>query len=242
MIRRHYFFFVIVLIALLAACGSQPEPETAAEPETTVESVEEAPEPVEEEPVEVAVAPAPVAPAPAPAPVVKTAPAGPPVVVMETSMGTIRIELFADRAPKTVENFLAYVDDKHYDGTIFHRVITDFMIQGGGFNPDMSEKDGRAPIENESRDGESNARGTIAMARTADPHSATAQFYINHGNNRMLDFGARSPGGWGYAVFGRVVEGMAVVDAIAVVATGNSGRYQNVPVNTVTINSVRRAN
>ena len=248
MTRRYYFVLAVALLVFLVACGSQPEPETAAEPETPVEETveveaEEPEEEVAEEPEpEVVEEPVVVAEVPAPPPVVETAPAGPAVVVMETSMGTVRIELFEDRAPKSVENFLAYVDDKYYDGTIFHRVITDFMIQGGGFNPDMTEKNSRAPIENESRDGETNARGTIAMARTGDPHSATAQFFINHANNRMLDFGAGSPGSWGYAVFGRVIEGMDVVDAIAVVPTGNSGRYQNVPVGTVTINSVRRDN
>jgi peptidyl-prolyl cis-trans isomerase B (cyclophilin B) len=246
MTRRHYYLLAVALMVFLAACGSQPEPETAAEPQTPVEETIETAEPAaaEEEPVVVAEAPTPppVAPTTPPAPVVKTAPTGPPVVVVETSMGAIRIELFADKAPKSVANFLAYVDDKYYDGTIFHRVMSGFMIQGGGFTPDMSEKNGRAPIENESRDGESNARGTIAMARTGDPHSATAQFYINHADNRMLDFGARSPGSWGYAVFGRIIEGMDVVDAIAAVPTGNNGRYENVPVGTVTINSVRRAN
>ena len=165
-----------------------------------------------------------------------------PVVELTTSKGSIKMELFLDKAPETTKNFLRYVDDGFYDGTIFHRVIENFMIQGGGFDEAMAEKTVRAPIHNEADNGVVNARGTVAMARTSEPHSATAQFFINHGNNRMLDFGARSPGSWGYAVFGRVIEGMDVVDAIAVVPTGNSGRYQNVPVGTVTINSVRRDN
>lgn len=232
---RRYFLLALALLVFLVSCSSQPETETIAEPAAPIEETTEVPdeEPPTEEPV-VAEAPSPPVPAP------KAAPAGPPVVVMQTNKGAIRIELFADKAPKSVANFLAYVDDGFYDGTIFHRVIPDFMIQGGGFNPDMSEKSTRAPIENESKGGESNVRGTIAMARTQDPHSATAQFYINHGNNAMLDFGARGPNQWGYAVFGRVIEGMAVVDAIAAGATGNRGRYADVPVETVTIQSVRR--
>ncbi|MDA0204802.1 MAG: peptidylprolyl isomerase [Acidobacteria bacterium] len=161
---------------------------------------------------------------------------------MQTNKGMIRIELFPDKAPKTVANFLAYVDDKFYDGTIYHRVMPDFMIQGGGFTPDMAEKNTRAPVQNESQGGESNVRGTISMARTQDPHSATGQFFINHANNRMLDFGARGANQWGYAVFGRVIEGMEVVDAIAATPTGNNGPYQNVPVENIVIESIRRAN
>jgi cyclophilin family peptidyl-prolyl cis-trans isomerase len=138
------------------------------------------------------------------------------VVVIETSMGDITIELTPDRTPVTVENFLQYVDDGHYDGTIFHRVIRDFMIQGGGYTPDLREKKTREPIRNESREGLDNTRGTIAMARLNDPHSATAQFYINHADNPNLNHGG--PFG-GYAVFGRVTEGMDVVDRIANVRT-----------------------
>lgn len=248
-LRRHTLL-AAALLAILAACGSQPEPETAAVTPPPVEQVTEAPAeepepeaPEAEEPI-AAVTPPP-APAPAPAPKAapkKAAPTGPPVVVVTTNKGTIRIELFPEKAPKTVANFLAYVDDKFYDGTIFHRVIPDFMIQGGGFTADMAEKNTRAPVQNESEGGESNARGTISMARTNDPHSATAQFFINHANNRMLDYGARGTGQWGYAVFGRVTEGMDVVDAIAAVPTGNNGPYQNVPVSSVVIESVRRAN
>ena len=249
MTLRRYVLLAAALLVFLAACGSQPEPETTAEPQTPAEQASEAPAeapateaPKAEEPV------AAVTPPPAPAPAPKTAPAapkktaGPPAVVMTTNKGTIRIELFPDKAPKTVANFLAYVDDKFYDGTIFHRVIPDFMIQGGGFNADMTEKNTRAPVENESQGGESNVRGTISMARTNDPNSATAQFFINHANNRMLDYGARGANQWGYAVFGRVTEGMDVVDAIAIVPTGNNGPYQNVPVEPVVIQSVRRAN
>lgn len=251
MTLRRYALLAAALLVFLAACGSQPEPETTAEPQTPAEQASEAPAeapatdaPAAEEPVAAVTPP----PAPVPAPAPKTAPAspkkdaGPPVVVMTTNKGTIRIELFPDKAPKTVANFLAYVDDKFYDGTIFHRVIPDFMIQGGGFNADMTEKNTRAPVENESQGGESNVRGTISMARTNDPNSATAQFFINHANNRMLDYGARGANQWGYAVFGRVTEGMDVVDAIAIVPTGNNGPYQNVPVEPVVIQSVRRAN
>lgn len=166
------------------------------------------------------------------------APAEPQRVLMQTNKGAITLELDADKAPKSVENFLAYVDAGHYDGTIFHRVISGFMIQGGGFAPDMEKKDTRAPIENEARNGLRNVRGSIAMARTSDPHSATAQFYINHKDNDNLDY--PSFDGWGYAVFGRVVDGMPVVDAIAAVPTGSKAGHRDVPREPVLIESVRR--
>ncbi|HXG08448.1 MAG TPA: peptidylprolyl isomerase [Gemmataceae bacterium] len=161
-----------------------------------------------------------------------------PVVIMETSMGTIKIELFADKAPITVKNFLDYVDAKFYDGTIFHRVIPDFMIQGGGFEPGLKEKKTRAPIKNESANGLSNTRGTIAMARTLEPDSATAQFFINVVDNQRLDGSAARPG---YAVFGKVIDGMDVVDKIKAVRTGIRGGHRDVPVEDVIIKSVRRA-
>ena len=163
-----------------------------------------------------------------------------PVVVMETNHGTIKIELFADKAPITVKNFLQYVDDKHYDNTIFHRVIENFMIQGGGFEPGMKEKKTRPPIKNEAGNGLSNERGTIAMARTPDPDSATAQFFINVRDNKGLDR-ANAADGVGYAVFGRVIEGMEVVDKIKKVETGVKGGHRDVPVKDVIIKSVRRA-
>lgn len=169
--------------------------------------------------------------------VVQTVAAANPVVVMETSHGTIKIELFDEKAPITVKNFLGYVDDKHYDGLIFHRVIRTFMIQGGGFEPGMKERKTKASIKNESSNGLSNLRGTIAMARTSDPDSATAQFYINVVDNKGLDKGA---GNDGYCVFGRVIEGMDVVDKIKEVNTGNKMGHQNVPVEDVTIKSVRK--
>ncbi len=140
-------------------------------------------------------------------------------VVMETSMGPVKIELFQDKAPITVKNFLDYVDDKFYDGTIFHRVIEDFMVQGGGMTPDMTEKPARRPIRNESSNGLRNERGTLAMARTNDPDSASSQFFINVKDNAFLDK-ANAPDRYGYAVFGRVVEGMDVVDKIRAVRTG----------------------
>jgi len=167
-----------------------------------------------------------------------------PVVVIDTSMGAVKVELYPDKAPLTVKNFLDYVDAKHYDGTIFHRVIgkensgKDFMIQGGGFDAQMKEKDTRAGVKNEAGNGLTNARGTIAMARTPDPDSATAQFFINVGDNKVLDRGQADPSG--YTVFGRVIEGMAVVDKIKAVKTGRRGRYDDVPVEDVTIKSVRR--
>ncbi len=156
-----------------------------------------------------------------------------PVVLVETSMGNIKIELFEDKSPVTVKNFLQYVDDKHYDGTIFHRVIKDFMIQGGGLDEKMNEKKTRDPIKNESTNGLSNARGTIAMARTNNPDSATGQFFINVVDNRRLD---RTGNSAGYCVFGQVLEGMDVADKIRVVRTGAN----DVPVEKVVIKSVKR--
>lgn len=155
-------------------------------------------------------------------------------VKLATSMGDIVVELDRAKAPKTVDNFLEYVKAGHYDGTVFHRVIETFMIQGGGMKPDMSEKPTRAPIALESRNGLSNVRGSIAMARTMDPNSATAQFFINVKDNPFLDQ-PNSRDGNGYAVFGKVVTGMDVVDKITTVPVGDKGRYQNVPLTEVTI-------
>lgn len=162
-------------------------------------------------------------------------------VIMETDKGTMTIELDAAKAPNTVANFLAYVDAGQYDGTIFHRVIPNFMIQGGGFTADMSQKPSQKPIKNEAANGLKNDRGTLAMARTNDPHSASNQFFINHGNNDFLNFQAPSVQGFGYCVFGRVSEGMDVIDAVAAVATGRSGHHDDVPLEPVTILSVKRA-
>ena len=174
-----------------------------------------------------------------------------PVVVIETSMGTIKAELYQDKAPITVKNFLRYVDDKHYDGTIFHRVMPNFMIQGGGFEPGAlatnDEKQTRAGIKNEADNGLSNERGTLAMARTSEPHSATAQFFINVKDNYRLDRGQNDK--YGYAVFGRVIEGMSVVDEIRNVKThsvpfkvgGRVEEHEAVPVEDVLIKSIRRA-
>ena len=166
---------------------------------------------------------------------------GNPTVLIETTMGNILVELDAQNAPVSSENFLAYVDDGYYVGTTFHRVIPNFMIQGGGITEDMRDKaSSRAPIQNEAQNGLRNDRGTLAMARTSDPHSATSQFFINHADNDFLNFTSESTQGWGYAVFGRVVEGMDVVDSIAKVATGNKGGHQNVPIETITITGVSR--
>jgi len=163
-----------------------------------------------------------------------------PRIEMETTKGKIVLELYADKAPQTVKNFLAYVDTGFYDGTIFHRVIPNFMIQGGGFTADMKQKDNRPPIDNEADNGLRNERGTIAMARTSNPHSATAQFFINTKNNDFLNHKGKSPQGWGYAVFGRVVEGVAVVDAISGVKTGTRGSFRNVPADPVVIRKAAR--
>ncbi|HLA77592.1 MAG TPA: peptidylprolyl isomerase [Vicinamibacteria bacterium] len=162
-----------------------------------------------------------------------------PVVVLETSLGRIRIGLDPAKSPATVENFLSYVRAGHYDGTIFHRVIPGFMIQGGGFDAEMKERATRAPIKNESKNGRRNLRGSLAMARTNDPHSATAQFFINVKDNASLDFGVAP--GWGYAVFGEVLEGMDVVDRIVSVATTSRGPHQNVPAKPVVITSAKVA-
>ncbi|MFV5214204.1 peptidylprolyl isomerase [Azonexus caeni] len=157
------------------------------------------------------------------------------MIKLTTNFGVISLELDAEKAPKTVENFIAYVEAGHYDNTVFHRVIKNFMIQGGGMEPGMKQKDTRAPIENEAANGLKNVRGSIAMARTSDPHSATAQFFINTVDNDFLDFKAPSGQGWGYCVFGQVVEGMDVVDKIRAVRTGNKGFHQDVPVEDVII-------
>jgi peptidyl-prolyl cis-trans isomerase B (cyclophilin B) len=159
-------------------------------------------------------------------------------VQMETSAGTMRIELDDERAPLSCANFLAYVAKGHYDGTVFHRVIKGFMLQGGGFEPGMKQKPTDAPIKNEANNGLKNQRYTLAMARTSDPHSATAQFFINTVDNGFLDFKAENAQGWGYAVFGRVVEGFEVVDAIEGVRTGRKGFHDDVPLEDVRIDRV----
>jgi peptidyl-prolyl cis-trans isomerase B (cyclophilin B) len=156
-------------------------------------------------------------------------------VKLHTNHGTITIELDADKAPESVQNFIAYVEAGHYDNTLFHRVIDGFMIQGGGFEPGMKQKQTKAPVKNEADNGLKNERGTIAMARTQDPHSATAQFFINVADNDFLNYRASTAQGWGYCVFGRVSEGMDVVDAIKNVQTRSSGFHQDVPAEDVII-------
>jgi cyclophilin family peptidyl-prolyl cis-trans isomerase len=158
-------------------------------------------------------------------------------IVMETSKGTIELELDRAKAPGTVANFVNYVKKGHYDGVIFHRVIPDFMIQGGGFTADMDQKATDAPIENEAKNGLKNVRGSIAMARTSNPHSASAQFFINLKDNSFLDYPGQD--GWGYCVFGKVTTGLDVIDAIAKVATGSKGGHQNVPTEPVLIKSAK---
>ena len=157
------------------------------------------------------------------------------MVELHTNKGIIRIELDAEKAPKSAANFLSYVKSGHFDGTVFHRVIDGFMIQGVGFEPGMKQKPTQAPIQNEANNGLKNKRYTLAMARTNDPHSATAQFFINVGDNAFLDHTAPSAQGWGYAVFGHVVEGQDVVDAIKAVKTGGKGGHQDVPLEDVVI-------
>jgi peptidyl-prolyl cis-trans isomerase B (cyclophilin B) len=230
-------FFIPLLLAFglawMVGCGGSDAPPETAEPEP-VAKVAPPPEPEPEPEPEVEKGPE-----PAPAPKAAPKAAGPPKVVMSTSHGDMTIELYADKAPDTVKNFLQYVDDKFYDGTIFHRVIPRFMIQGGGFGPGMSEKPTREPVKNESANGLANSRYTLAMARTSAPHSATAQFFINHVSTRSLDRD-QSRDGWGYCVFGKVIAGTDTIESIAKVATGNAGGHQNVPTSDVTIMSVRR--
>ncbi|EMF1947775.1 peptidylprolyl isomerase B [Proteus mirabilis] len=160
------------------------------------------------------------------------------MVTFHTNYGDIVIKTFADKAPATVENFLDYCKEGFYDNTIFHRVINGFMIQGGGFEPGMKQKETKAPVRNEANNGLANNRGTLAMARTNDPHSATAQFFINVADNDFLNFRAENANGWGYCVFAEVIEGMDVVDKIKAVSTGRSGFHQDVPREDIIINSV----
>ena len=162
------------------------------------------------------------------------------MITIKTSMGEIKAELFETEAPETVKNFLRYVDSKHFDGTIFHRVIPGFMIQGGGFTYDFKQKPTKSPVTNEAGNGLKNQRGTLAMARTSDVNSATAQFFINLVDNGFLDHKAKTPQGFGYCVFGKVTEGMDVVDRIAAVDTGIRGHFENVPEENVMINSIEQ--
>ena len=202
---------VVCLLLALAAVSAGPQ--SGSSPKTRVQ------------------APPLQAPAPTPAP-------GNPVVVVATSMGAFTIELFKDKAPVSVENFLAYADDGFYEGTIFHRVKSGYVVQGGGYTPEMVEKATRPPIQNEATNGLKNTRGTVAMARMRALRCATAQFYVNVANNSALDHRGYSPDDFGYAVFGRVLSGMDVVDAIAKVPTGISGEHEDVPTTPVTIQKV----
>lgn len=160
------------------------------------------------------------------------------MVTINTNHGTIKVQLFEDKAPETCKNFLEYVNAGYFDGTIFHRVINGFMVQGGGFDADMNQKPTNAPVKNEANNGVKNKNGTLAMARTQDPHSATSQFFINVKDNDFLDFTSETTQGWGYCVFAEVVEGMDVVEKIKGVQTGNSGHHQDVPVDAVIMESV----
>ena len=163
-----------------------------------------------------------------------------PMVLLETTEGDILLELFPDKAPETVKNFLEYVDEGFYNNTIFHRVIPNFMIQGGGMDMRMKEKKTHAPIKNEADNGLKNERGSIAMARTMDPHSASAQFFINHSDNEFLNHRAPTMDGWGYAVFGKVIDGMDTVDKIAKVKTGVVNGYEDVPKDSIVITKASR--
>lgn len=214
-----------VTAGLMFGCQTAKFDETPVEPEA-VATEKPAEKPVEK--VKEA------APAPVKEPVVEERKIV--MILMKTTKGDIKIELDAEKAPKTVANFLSYVESGHYSGTIFHRVMDGFMIQGGGFEEDMNEKPAPNQVENEAKNGLKNDVGTIAMARTPDPHSAGAQFFININDNEFLNYPGQD--GWGYCVFGKVVEGMDVVNEIKGVKTGNAGYHQNVPVEPVTITEV----
>ncbi len=165
--------------------------------------------------------------------------AGNPQVILKTNLGNVTLELYPEKAPKTVENFLAYAADGFYQNTIFHRVIANFMVQGGGFDETLTQKPTKPPVENEAANGLKNNIGTIAMARTSDPHSATAQFFINVGNNSFLDYSAPSQRGYGYTVFGKVIEGMEVINKIVAIPTGSGGPFRSdVPQTTVLIEDI----
>jgi len=217
---RSKWMFAALGLMVTMGCGGGSPPPPAEEPAT-------APAPPREEPSASA----------APAPTGTN-----PMVEMRTSLGTMKIELYPDKAPKTAENFLQYAREGFYDGTVFHRVISGFMIQGGGFTPNMSEKETRAPIENEASNGLKNVHGSLAMARTGDPHSASSQFFINTVDNPFLDFTGETVQGFGYAVFGQVVEGLETLDAIKKVSTGSRDGQNDVPMNPVVIESVRVLN
>jgi peptidyl-prolyl cis-trans isomerase A (cyclophilin A) len=234
-------FFAVALLALVAGCGASSTSTTSAT--ETVTAPTNGSTLSETATTETAT----TAGTPSSAPQVggstgTTFPGGKkPVVVIDTSMGQITLELEPAKAPITVQNFLTYVRADFYDGTIFHRVIPGFMIQGGGFTPDLQEKPTRAPIKNEAANGLTNKRGTIAMARTQQVDSATSQFFINVADNATLDHTSDSPQEFGYAVFGRVTQGMDVVDKIVTVPTTTKGPYENVPVTPVVIKSIKEA-
>jgi peptidyl-prolyl cis-trans isomerase B (cyclophilin B) len=220
---------VLLAVALcafaLVGCGGGTAP-PSEDAETAAEPASETPEAAAEEPADITGESTDVVP-------------DHPMVELATSVGNIRLELYPEKAPTTVENFLEYVNDGFFDGTIFHRVVPGFVIQGGGFTADMVEKETRAPIENEADNGLRNLRGTICMARTPDPHSATSQFFINTKDNPPLDFRDKSLRGWGYAVFGKVTEGMDVVEAIERVPTTRRDGYDDVPVDPIVIERAR---
>ena len=204
------------VVVTLASCGGAPDP---AESETApVEAETEPAATADEEAADIATP-------------------GAPVVLMRTSLGDLRIELYPEDAPETVENFLRYVEDGHYDGTIFHRVVRGFVIQGGGFDADMVEKETQEPIRNEAQNGLRNLRATLSMARTSDPHSATAQFFVNTKDNAALDHTGTSMRGWGYAVFGKVISGMEAVDRIEATPVVSRAGHNDVPETPVVVES-----
>lgn len=231
----------MLTLALLSACSEERAPveetastvETNAQDETAPELSESAPEPAVEE------APLPTADqAPETESIDNPIQDTTPMVTLKTNLGDIELELDAENAPLTVANFISYAKDGHYNGTIFHRVIPGFMIQGGGFEPGMQQKATKTPLQNEANNGLRNDTFTIAMARTSDPHSATSQFFINVNDNASLNYTSETPAGWGYAVFGKVTNGAEVVKTIEMVDTGRAGPHGDVPLEDIVIESV----
>lgn len=242
------FALIAILAGLMFGCQTAQQPSVIdmidehemaqkTEAEKATEEARAAEKAAAEEPKAVEeVKPAEKAPEPIPVEEPKIEERNTVMILMKTSKGDIKLELDAEKAPKTVANFLAYAESGHYNGTIFHRVMDGFMVQGGGFDADMNQKNAPNNVENEANNGLKNEIGTVAMARTPDPHSASAQFFINVGDNAFLNYPGQD--GWGYCVFGKVVEGMDVVNEIKAVKTGNSGHHQNVPVEPVIITEV----
>ncbi|MEM7359449.1 MAG: peptidylprolyl isomerase [Pseudomonadota bacterium] len=233
---RQLGILALITLALLSACSEERQPAEEAPAEELTSTAEETKSAAElaNEYVDTSATEQAADAEPTDTPIQDTT----PMVTLKTNLGDIELELDAENAPLTVANFLAYAQDGHYNGTIFHRVIPGFMVQGGGFEPGMQQKPTKTPVQNEANNGLRNDTFTIAMARTPDPHSATAQFFINVNNNASLNFTSETPAGWGYAVFGKVTNGSEVVKTIEMVDTGRAGPHGDVPLEDIVIESV----